>query len=101
VKAGGAALLYGDVIQLQHLDSGRFIGMQKAHAVVNHNNKSVILLEEEQEGDSCFFKVKSIHIYKCLSHIEITPQQSHNIHIMVCFIYIHSLRCFPGLRFGP
>jgi len=59
VKAGdGPALLYGDVIQLQHLDSGRFIGMQKAHAVVNHNNKSVILLEEEQEGDSCFFKVK-------------------------------------------
>jgi hypothetical protein len=92
VKAGdGAALLYGDVIQLQHLDSGRFIGMQKAHAVVNHNNKSVILLEEEQEGDSCFFKVKSIVGYECLvTYRNHPPTISLFTHYGLFYVFIHS-----------
>lgn len=48
---------YGDTIQLEHVRSGRFVGMRKSHSLRNHNNQAVVLMDKTEEGSGCYFKV--------------------------------------------
>jgi len=50
-------VVYGDIIQLEHIRSGRFIGLRKSHSVTNSNNQSAVLMTSAEEGPSCYFKV--------------------------------------------
>jgi hypothetical protein len=50
-------ICYGDTIQLEHVRSGRFVGMRKSHSLRNHNNQAVVLMDTVEEGPACYFKV--------------------------------------------
>lgn len=49
---------YGDIIQLEHVRSGKFVGMHTGHSLTNENNQTVELMEEAEEGNGCYFKVQ-------------------------------------------
>lgn len=52
---------YGDIIQLEHVRSGKFVGMRKGHSIANENNQTVVLMDEAEEGRGCYFKVLYMH----------------------------------------
>jgi hypothetical protein len=57
------ALRYGDVVQLQHLDSGLFVAMHQTPAPLNPNCRKVTLREGSLSAQFCIlprFKVRSI-----------------------------------------
>jgi hypothetical protein len=54
-------IVYGDIVQLEHVRSERFVGMRKAHSEVNDNNQAVVLMDAEEEGPACYFKVWLSH----------------------------------------
>ena len=60
---GGAPVKYGDVVQLQHLSSGLFLGLHKTPAFVNPNARRVSLKRGATAGQFRImprFKVRSV-----------------------------------------
>lgn len=56
-RSSHAALLFGDIIQLQHLRSDRFVGMRKSAAPRRASNKCVALMDDREAGTSCYFRI--------------------------------------------
>ena len=50
-------LVYGEIIQLEHCRSRRFLGVLKSDAIVNANNRRVALLEKAESDLCCYFRV--------------------------------------------
>jgi hypothetical protein len=50
-------LVYGDVVQLEHLRSGCFVKMLKTPAPRNHNGKMVTLVGLKESGVNCRFRI--------------------------------------------